>query len=123
METIIKSKIISGTQRGRKLGFPTANLEIIKLGKLEFGVYICEVSYENKKYKGLLHYGQRKTFEGKITAEVLILGFKGNLYGREIEVKIKQKIRKTRKFNSEKELILQIRKDIDFLKNNLNTTS
>ena len=111
---IIKSKVIKGGGVGKELGFPTANLDVglREFKELNFGVYVCEIGYKDKIYKGLLHYGLRKTFEKEISTEVLILDFEEDLYDKEIEVKIKEKIRDIQKFSSREELVKQIKKDV-----------
>ena len=123
MSIIIKSKVIKGCGVGMELGFPTANLNVglKEFKKLDFGVYSCEVflhisPFDKGGLRGILHYGQRKTFNKEISAEVLILNFEGDLYNKEIEVTINKKIRNIEKFSSRKKLIEQIKKDIDKVK-------
>jgi len=100
---------VSGRKEGRKLGFPTANLNFN--GKIEGGVYVGKVGFDGKKYKAAIVY-----FPEKHLLEVHILGFSGNLYDKEIEVEIGEKIREIIKFKNSKELINQIKKDLEIIR-------
>ena len=115
MSIIIKSKVIKGEGIGKSIGFKTANLDIknLKNTKLkEFGVYACKVKFEKKFYKGILHYGPKKTFNNNISAEVLIIDFDQDIYNKELKIEIFNKIRNIKKFDAKKKLIEQIKKDI-----------
>lgn len=98
---IIKGKVIRGLKKGTILGFPTANLRLNK--NLQRGIYISQTKVGENLYPSL-------TYIGKM-AETFILDFKEDLYGRWISVKLLKKVRPDKKFKSEKELILQIKKD------------
>ena len=116
MTVIIKSKVIKGEGIGKSIGFRTANLDIKNLenaGLKEFGVYVCKIKFEKKFYKGILHYGPKKTFNNNISAEVLIINFNQDIYGKELEIEVFNKIRDIKKFDSKDELIKQIKKDIN----------
>src|SRR3990167_7225672 len=106
-----KAKVIRGSGRGRRLGFPTANI-VKPASELAYGVYSVAVKYNGRVYQGLMHFGPRKTFKAGIGAEIYIKDFKGSLYGRELEIKILRKIRETRKFKDAAALIKQIKKDL-----------
>jgi riboflavin kinase / FMN adenylyltransferase len=101
----IKGLVIKGRAKGKKLGFPTANVKLDK--KLESGVFAGTVILGEKKYKAAIFVGS----EGDIL-EAHILDFSGDLYGKEIEVIIKDKLRDIKRFNSDEELVEQIKKDI-----------
>lgn len=94
--------------RGKKLGFPTAN---IKVGKnVKDGIYVGTVG--PMKLPALVFIGVAKTFdEEKRWAEVYILDFDEDIYGKEIEVELKNKIRNNKKFDSQAELVRQMKKD------------
>jgi len=105
-------KVIQGKKNGRKIGFPTLNLEPTELNT-KSGVYACEVFLKNNvKLRGILHYGKRTTVDQKITLEIHLLNFNKNLYGKKIKLKLGQKIREIRKFKNLKELKKQITDDI-----------
>lgn len=106
----IWGKVRKSYQRGRKLGFPTANLNLRK--KIPEGIYISRTKINDKKYSSLTFIGTAKTFgEIRYHAEVYILDFNQNIYGTWISMKLIKKIRGNKKFNSAEELITQMKKD------------
>ncbi len=103
-------KVRSYNQRGRKLGFPTANINLNK--KIPEGIYISKTKIKKKKYQSITFIGSAKTFkENKYQAETYILDFNQDIYEMWISVKLLKKIRNNKKFNSAKELIAQMKKD------------
>ena len=110
-----KGKIVKGDGRGKDLGFPTANLTIEDNDKLipAKGIYAAECVFENEKYYGLLSLGNRPTFHehGDIIPEFYIFDFNKNIYGKDLEVNLVEKIRDEEKFNSVEDLISQMKKD------------
>jgi len=109
----IKGKVVHGKQLGRKLGFPTANLEYgenIVLPKQ--GVYYTNIMWNNNIYKGITSIGDNPTVEGSnITLESFILDFNKYIYGDEITVNFIKRFRDNVKFNSLDELVTQLNKD------------
>lgn len=109
----IKGKVVTGKQLGRKLGFPTANLEYgdnIVLPKE--GVYYTNTIWNNNIYKSITSIGNNPTVEGtKITLESFILEFNKDIYGDEIKVNFLKRIRDNVKFDSLDELVVQLNKD------------
>ncbi len=107
-------KVVGGYKIGRTVGFPTANLELtrgkILLGK---GVYAVKVEYQGNIYKGMMNIGVRPTFSDKKTqtVEVYMLDFKQDIYNEELIIKVFQKIREEKKFNSIEELTEQLKRD------------
>ena len=109
----IIGKVIKGSQRGRKIGFPTCNILLKKYIIPKFGVYAVNVKINNISKKGIANVGYRPTFNGKkLLLEVNIFGIKKNLYNKNINVVFNKFIRPEKKFNNIKELKDQIRKDI-----------
>jgi riboflavin kinase / FMN adenylyltransferase len=102
----ISGKIIRGKRKGRKLGFPTVNIELND--KIECGVYAGAVRIANKDYKAGIFVNNEGTL-----LEAHLIGFSGDLYGKEIGVEIINKIRDVIIFESDKELKEQIKKDIE----------
>lgn len=97
--------------RGKKLGFPTANIEAPK--NVEDGLYIgfCH-SVPNDRKPALIFIGASETFnEHDRKAEVYILDFEGDLYGQKIEVEVLKKLRENQKFDSQEALIEQMKED------------
>jgi len=103
-------KVVRGKNRGKDLGFPTANIALHK--NIPEGIYLSHVSFDKKQYPALTFIGRAKTFgETDKKAEVYFLNLNKNLYGNRITIRIIKKIRGNEKFESEKELIIQMEKD------------
>lgn len=109
-----KATVVKGEGRGKELGFPTANLRISQLN-IGYGVYAVSVRTGSGEFKGVMHFGPRKTFDNAVTAEVHLLGFSGDLYGTELEVSVKGKIRNVERFADAEVLKARIKKDIEAL--------
>jgi riboflavin kinase / FMN adenylyltransferase len=100
--------------RGGRLGFPTANLDIIR--DVADGVYLALTEIEDKDYPSLVFSGIPKTFpdaDSKLF-EVYILDWDRDLYGHEIAVDIVYRLRDVTKFGSAEELIEQMKLDEQF---------
>lgn len=106
-------RVVHGEQRGRTLGFPTANLMIPDAqAMLPNGVYAARVWYAGKRYDGLANIGDNPTFEGcSKRIEVHIRAFHETIYDRAIHVAFLEKLREEKKFASVDELVRQIQKD------------
>jgi riboflavin kinase/FMN adenylyltransferase len=109
----IEGEIIRGKQLGRKLGFPTINLNYSKEFLLpRGGVYFTLVEHENKKYKGITNIGYNPTVENhKLSIETHIVDFNKELYNENIKIYFIKRIRDEKKFNSLTELSEQLKKD------------
>ena len=105
---ILSGIVVEGKRRGRKLGFPTANIGISV--SLESGVYAGKVNTGGRKYKAAIFVPERGNM-----VESYIFDFSGNIYGSTIEIEFERKIRDVRKFENEKDLVEQIRKDIKLI--------
>lgn len=111
----IKGKVIQGKNRGRKLGYPTANIKGLK--NIDHGIYISQTFYNGKKYKSATFIGNAITFdENEIFAETHLLDFNEDLYGKVIEISLIKKIRENQKFESVQNLVKQIEKDIEVVR-------
>ena len=107
-------KVVKGDQLGRTIGFPTANLEIEEQEKLVpgNGVYAVDVVIKDVKHKGMMNIGLRPTVGGVVRKiEVNIFDFKEDIYGQNITVFLKSKLREEKKFNGLEELKNQLEKD------------
>lgn len=103
-------KVRKHNQRGKKLGFPTANVNLFK--KIPEGVYISKTKLRGKIFPSLTFIGIAKTFNEKILlAETHILDFNEDIYDKWISIKLLKKIRGNQKFKSANDLVKQIRKD------------
>ena len=111
----MQGTIVSGYQVGRKIGFPTANLQVDFANKLipAIGVYAVRVSVNGQNYKGMLNIGHRPTINNgtDLSIEVHILDFEGDIYNQPMRIEFVDFLRPEAKFKSVDELILQIQKD------------
>lgn len=102
----ISGIVIKGKQKGRQLGFPTVNLALERGLGMESGVYKGKIEVGSEKYDAAI-------FVKNKILEAHILNFSGDLYGKEINVTIGKKLRDIMVFNNDKDLIDQIKKDIN----------
>lgn len=112
---VISGKVVQGDQRGRLLGFPTANLQIPDPYKImpKNGVYICKVLIQQDNYYGVVNVGNRPTFNvSKHQVEVHILDFQKDIYEEMITLEFLNFIRPEKKFANIEELKNQILLDI-----------
>lgn len=104
----ISGIVQKGKGKGHLLGFPTANIELKE--PLESGVYEgCAYIYGAKCKAGIFVSKDEKTLE------LHIVGIEDNLYGKELEIEIGDKIRDVQDFKNDEELKEQIEKDIDVI--------
>lgn len=106
--------VVKGSQRGRVLGFPTANIRPADEKLLpKTGVYAVSCKIDNKTYYGMMNIGNRPTFDLLIEPVIEINLFKFNLdiYDKFAWVEIYKFIRDEKKFNSQEELIEQLHSD------------
>ena len=105
-----------GFKRGRKLGFPTANISIERGYILpKEGVYLTKtITEKNEVYNSLSFVGKNITFnEEELKIETYILDFSDDLYGKEISIEFMNFIRDNKKFDDPKDLVNQIKIDIE----------
>jgi riboflavin kinase/FMN adenylyltransferase len=106
----MEGKVVKGDQRGRTLGFPTANISLQHRVPALTGVYAVKV---NNQWPGVANIGSRPTVDGKKTfLEVHLLDFHENLYGQTLKVVFLHKIRNEMKFDTLNALKEQITLDI-----------
>ena len=110
----IRGTVVKGDQRGRLLGFPTANLRILgrNIALPPFGVYAGKVRVEQDVYAAMINIGDNPTFlQQKTRLEAHLLAFTGDLYGKSIQVELWDYVRGEKKFASPKELVAQLTAD------------
>ena len=115
----IEGTVEKGRMMGKKIGFPTCNLDIGNYVLAKPGVYAVKIliNKNNKIYKGIANLGYRPTFEQKkILLEVNIFNFSGNLYNKKLSVQFLKFIRTEKKFKGVIQLRNQIKKDIQIAK-------
>ncbi len=108
--------VVRGEGRGRRLGFPTANLHVAGEGKLvpAAGIYACRVTAGGRRRMGALHIGPRPTFPGLApTVEVHLLDFAGDLYGARIHLELIAHLRPVEAFDSASALKEAMARDVD----------
>lgn len=109
----IQGRVAKGSQRGRELGFPTANLEHCHNLLPAPGVYAGEVLIGEKPFPAAINIGANPTFgEDLPKFEVHLIGWSGDLYGRELECKLLKRVRDIVKFSSVSDLKEQLEQDI-----------
>jgi riboflavin kinase/FMN adenylyltransferase len=112
----LSGKVIPGDGVGRKLGFPTANLEVAGLALPPGGVYAIHAEVEGQAFRAVLNIGHRPTRNQPapvLHVEAHLLDFTGDLYGKDLEVVFVDRLRDEKKFNSMDELRDQIGRDIE----------
>ena len=110
----IHALVVHGNHLGRTLGFPTANLELLKNQHflLANGVYAVKVEINQLVYNGMANAGVRPTIAGEtLTVEVNIFDFSEDLYGKTLVVYFIDRIRDENKFENLDQLAQQIRQD------------
>lgn len=116
----LKGKVIAGNQIGGKLGFPTANMSIDQDKLIPgCGVYAGNAIIDSHWYKAAINIGKRPTVDSteKIVVEVHILDFSDDLYNSEIEIVFYDFIRSEKKFETKNDLVNQIKKDVEAIRN------
>jgi riboflavin kinase / FMN adenylyltransferase len=105
---ILNGKVIEGEKIGRKLGYPTANIQVNDEDKLipPFGIYAVWAFYGGEKYGGMLYIGDRPTIETltNITIEVNLFDFDKNIYGEYLWIEFVDFVRNDKKFENLEEL-------------------
>lgn len=105
--------VIHGLGNGKKIGMPTANLDIKDIHEsIKYGVYACKVLVDDKWYMGVCNVGNRPTVDLNKTVEVTILDFNKDIYGKDIEIDLIEKLRDIKKFDSLEDVKKQVDKDI-----------
>ncbi len=110
---IIKGVVIHGAELGRRLGFPTANLDATNID-IDNGVYLSRVALDGKSYKAMTNIGYRPSVDGnRRLLEAHIFDYEGDLYEKEIEVELLSKLREEQRFGSIEELQEQLKRDAE----------
>ena len=107
--------VVKGQQLGRKIGFPTANLELDQTHKLipGHGVYAAKAMVDNKLYTGMLYIGTKPTIDGsfKEVIEINIFDFSEDIYGKKVKLLLHDYIRGDVKFDGIEALTTQLSQD------------
>ena len=108
-------KVVIGAQRGRTLGFPTANIKLDEPRKAvpKNGVYVVKCYLKEEEHIGIMNLGYRPTFENKheLVLEAHLLNFDRDIYGSDMKIEFVKRLRDEKKFDSKEMLIHQIESD------------
>ena len=113
--------MITGSQRGRQLGFPTANIvPPAHQVRLRPGVYAIKCIHNSRLLVGLANLGQAPTFnEYRYQLEAYFHNFEGNLYGQTLDIQFIKQIRDVKQFDNVDQLSAQIRKDLEWFEQHI----
>ena len=114
---ILTGKVVYGDGLGKKIDFPTANIEIKETYKIipKNSVYLVKTKINSNTYFGMMNIGIRPTVGGtNKSLEIHFFNFKDNIYGKNVSIEIIKKIRDEKKFSSIDQLKIQLKKDEQF---------
>ena len=121
----IDGNVVEGKSRGKKIGFPTANIKVAENYKIipKNGVYFVSCKIRNVQKFGMMNIGFNPTFGNKkLTIEVNIFDFEQDVYGENVRIEFIKFIRNEIKFQNIDELIKQIKIDRETCKSYMNST-
>ncbi len=110
----LRGPVALGDQRGRTIGFPTANIVAEEQYMLPAdGVYVCRAKFSDQSYGAVTNVGMRPTFAGtRRTVETYLLDFAGDLYGESLQIEFLHRLRGEQKFDGISALVAQITTDV-----------
>jgi riboflavin kinase/FMN adenylyltransferase len=111
----LAATVVQGDQLGRKLGFPTANLDVNGMVVPPNGVYAVRAHVGDRWFRAVLNIGMRPTVSSavpELRVEAHLLGFKEEIYGQEMEITFVERLRDEQKFPSLDALKEQISEDV-----------
>jgi riboflavin kinase/FMN adenylyltransferase len=110
----LRGPVVRGDQRGRLIGFPTANLAVTADRALPaFGVYATWAFVGETRYASATNIGKRPTFEGeRTTVETHIIDFEGDIYEKTLRIELVSRLRPEEKFAGVEALKAQIERDV-----------
>ena len=118
----LEGKVLEGRHDGRKLGFPTANLEVEpQMHVLAEGVYAAYAQVDDKVWRAAASVGRSPLFEsaGAASLEVHLLDFDGNLYGQNLRVRFYRRLRPMVAFQNVEELARTVQDNIAWVRDNM----
>lgn len=118
--------VIKGEGRGKKIGFPTANIQVSPdVIVPQKGVYVTKTVYKGMTYKSITNIGSNPTFKDtlQIHIETNVFDFDLDIYGENLDIHFLKKVRDEKKFPTVNDLIEQIKNDVIFAKEYLSTHS
>jgi FAD synthase len=115
VDSSVEGTVVLGDQRGRTLGFPTANVRIGPDVDLADGVYAGEVELEDgSRHLAAISVGRRPMYyeAGERLVEAYLLNFDRDIYGEKVRIEIGAVLRGQRVYDTEDELVRQIARDV-----------
>jgi riboflavin kinase/FMN adenylyltransferase len=111
----LRGPVVRGAERGRTIGFPTANIHVTPDRALPaYGVYITRAEFAGQHYASATNIGIKPTFDDeRPSVETYLLDFEGDLYGRELRIEMLERLRGEIKFSGIDALVEQIRGDVE----------
>ncbi len=108
-----QGRVVSGNQRGRTMGFPTANVKVDHKPLVEHGIYYSYVNFEGKRYYAITSVYNNQTFGTDLptTYESYLLHFDEVIYGKTLRVELLDLLRKPKRFATEESLIKAMQQD------------
>ncbi len=110
----LRGPVVRGEERGRAIGFPTANIAVgHDLALPKFGVYVTRAHLGEMSYRSVTNVGERPTFgQSRPTIETHLLDFDGDCYERELRIELLHRVRDERRFDGAEALAAQIGRDV-----------
>ncbi len=111
----LRGPVVRGNERGRAIGFPTANMAVTPDRALPaFGVYVTRAHVAGGVYMGATNIGINPTFDDPVpSVETYLLDFEGDLYGRELRIELLRRLRGEIKFSGVESLVAAIAADVE----------
>jgi riboflavin kinase/FMN adenylyltransferase len=111
----VAGPVVRGFERGRTIGFPTANISVAADRALPaLGVYATRAHVAGRTLPGATNIGTRPTFDaGHVSIETHLLDFEGDIYGERMEIELVARIRAEQAFANVEELVAQIGRDVE----------
>lgn len=111
----LRGPVVRGNERGRAIGFPTANIAITPDRALPaFGVYVSRATVGGRTYQSATNIGVNPTFQDpRPSVETYLLDFEGDLYGRELRIDVLHRLRPEQKFENIDALVAAIAGDVE----------
>lgn len=112
----IEGTVVTGAQRGRLLGFPTANLSQVETLIPPLGVYAARTTIQGTAWPVALNIGPNPTFgEDQLKLEAHVIGYSGDLYGQTLSLQLLDQLRGVKKFSGVEELREQLERDLSLI--------
>jgi riboflavin kinase/FMN adenylyltransferase len=117
---MLRGRVVEGYRRGAQLGFPTANLDVGEQLIPADGIYAGRAQVDGRSYRAAVSIGSAPTFEGaRRQVEAYLLDFRGDLYGRTLDLELTGWVRDQMRFPSIERLAERIKMDVEMVSSRL----